>query len=125
MLAICCKTASLEKVLLFCNINLPITPAPPPPSEVAVSQNGLNSLLVNWTPSPGPDVTGYTIFYQQIGGIQNGSVTAGANPSIVNIAGLQIGARYSIYISANSSTLSSVVVAGPVVTIGKKKVCSV
>ena len=38
-----------------------------------VSQNGLNSLLVTWTPSAGPNVTGYTIFYQQQDGQESGS----------------------------------------------------
>ena len=92
-----------------------ISLGPPPPSDVRVSQNGVNSLLVTWTPSEGPDVTGYTVHYQQIDGAQNGSVTA-TNTS-VTITGLIIGATFSISVSTNSNTLPSAAIYGPAVTI--------
>ena len=97
------------------------TPAPSPPySDVRVSQNGLNSLLVTWTPSQGPDVTGYTVYYQQQDGGVNSSVEAGQtdSDSSITIPGLIVGATYSISIVANSSTLPSTVTTGPTATIG-------
>ena len=79
-----------------------------------VSQNGVNSLLVTWTPSEGPDVTGYTVHYQQIDGAQNGSVIA-TDTSVI-ITGLIVGATFSISVSANSNTLPSAAIYGPDVT---------
>ena len=99
---------------------LMITPAPSPPSDVRVSQNGLNSLLVTWTPSAGPNVTDYTIYYQQIDGRQNGSVTAAETDTSVVITGLTLGANFSIRVSANSNILPSIVTHGPNVTIQYK-----
>ena len=90
-----------------------ISLGPPPPSDVSVSQNGLNSLLVTWTPSG--SVTGYTVHYQQIDGTQNGSVIA-TDTSVI-ITGLMVGATFSISVSANSNTLSSAVIHGPDVII--------
>ena len=85
-----------------------------------VTQNGLNSLLVTWTPSAGPNVTGYTIFYQQQDGEHNPkhSMEAGETDSSVTITGLMRGATYNISIVANSNTLPSDVVAKPNQTIG-------
>ena len=97
-----------------------ITPAPPHPSNVRVSQNGLNSLLVTWTPSAGPNVTGYTIYYHQLYGRQNGSVTAAGTDTSVIITGLASGANFSISVVTNSSTLPSIVTHGPNVTIQQK-----
>ena len=97
-----------------------ITPAPSPPSNVGVSQNGLNSLLVTWTPSAGPNVTGYTIYYQQIDGRQNGSVKAVETDTSIVITGLTLGANFSISMVTNSSTLPSIVTHGPNVTIQQK-----
>ena len=85
---------------------------------MSVSQNGLNSLLVTWTPSQGPDVTGYTVYYQQQDGGPSGSVEAGQNDTSITIPGLIVGATYSISIVANSSTLPSTVTTGPSATIG-------
>ncbi|CAI8053974.1 Receptor-type tyrosine-protein phosphatase F, partial [Geodia barretti] len=96
------------------------TPAPSPPSNVRVSQNGLNSLLVTWTPSAGPNVTGYTIYYQQIDGRQNGSVKAVETDTSIVITGLTLGANFSISVVTNSSTLPSIVTYGPNVTIQQK-----
>ena len=92
--------------------------APSPPHDVSVSQNGLNSLLVTWTPSQGPDVTGYTIYYQQQDGGPSGSVEAGQYDTSITIPGLTVGATYSISIVANSSTLPSTVTTGPSATTG-------
>ena len=72
-----------------------------------VSQNGLNSLLVTWTPSEGPDVTGYTIYYQQQDGGQSGSLEVVDTDTSVTITGLITGVTYYINVSANSSTLPS------------------
>ena len=83
-----------------------------------VSQNGLNSLLVSWTPSQGPDLTGYTVYYQQQDGGPSGSVEAGQNDTSITIPELIEGATYSISIVANSSTLPSAVTTGPSATIG-------
>ena len=80
-----------------------------------VSQNGVNSLLVTWTPSEGPDVTGYTVHYQQIDGAQNGSVIA-TDTSVI-ITGLIVGATFSTSVSANSNTLPSIAIHGPDVII--------
>ena len=77
------------------------------PSNVRVSQTGLNSLLVSWAYHPSlPAVTGFLISYYQDGG-NSGSVTAGQNDSNVTISGLITGSTYSIKIVANSSTLPS------------------
>ena len=91
-----------------------ITPAPSPPSDVRVSQNGLQTILVD---TIRPNVTGYTIYYQQIDGKQNGSVTA-KNTETINITGLIAGANFSIGVLANSNTLPSTVTYGPNATIG-------
>ena len=81
-----------------------------------VSQNGVNSLLVTWTPSEGPDVTGYTVHYQQIDR-ESGSVMAKNTDTNVTITGLIAAATFSISVSANSNTLPSSMVSGPDVTI--------
>ena len=98
--------------------NLTTVLGPSPPSNVGVSQNGLNSLLVTWTPSEGPNVTGYTVIYQQIDGTQNGSVTAKNTDTNINITGLIAGSSFSIGVLANSSTLPSTVTYGPTANIG-------
>ena len=85
---------------------------------MSVSQNGLNSLLVTWTPSQGPDVTGYTIYYQKQNGGPSGSVEAGQSDTSITIPGLIVGATYSISMVANSSTLPSTVTTGHSATIG-------
>ena len=87
---------------------------------MGVSQNGLNSLLVTWTPSQGPNVTGYTIYYYQIDGGLSGSVTAAETDTSVVITGLIAGANFSISVSADSSTLPSTVTHGPNVTMPHK-----
>ena len=90
---------------------------PSPPSDVRMSQNGPNSLLVTWTPSEGPDVTGYTVHYQQLHGGQSGSVIAEETDTSAIINGLSSGTTFSISVSANSNTLSSTATHGPNVAI--------
>ena len=94
------------------------TPVPSPPSDVSVSQNGLNSLLVTWTPSQRPHVTGYTIYYQQQDGGPSGSMEAGQHDTSITIPELIAGATYSISIVANSSTLPSTFTTGHKAAIG-------
>ena len=107
---------SIQYTFHVCSPSHP--PAPSPPSNVSVSQNGLNSLRVTWTPSQGPDVTGYTIYYQQQDGGVNSSLGAGQTETSITIPGLIAGATYSISIVATSSTLPSTVTTGHRATIG-------
>ena len=79
-----------------------------------VSQNGLGSLLVSWTPGE-TSVTGYIIYYQQQDGGQRLSLTAGTSNTIT---GLITGATYSISIAAISNALFSTEITAPHVTIG-------
>ena len=105
-------------VSVLVSLHSPSPPAPSPPSAVSVSQNGLDSVLVSWTPPSGePDVTGYIIYYQQDGG-QRLSENAGATATTVTITGLIAGATYSIIMVATSSTLPSTETAVQTVTIG-------
>ena len=99
-------------------VDLP--PAPSPPSGVTVSQNGVGSVQVSWTPPSGePTVTGYIIYYQQQDGGHNGSEeVAGATATTATITGLMTGATYSITMVATSSTLPSTVTAAETITIG-------
>ena len=114
--------SSLYKVGLLCIRSASITavspPAPSPPSGVSVSQNGLGSVLVSWTPPSGePAVTGYIIYYQQDGG-QRLSQSAGPTAITAIITGLTIGATYSFTLVATSHTLPSAESAEEIVTIG-------
>ena len=85
---------------------------------MSVSHNGLDSILVSWTPPSGePDVTGYIIYYQQDGGLRL-SENAGANVTIATIPGLISEATYSITMVATSSMLPSNETAAQTVTIG-------
>ena len=90
-------------------------PAPSPPTDVTVSQNGLGSLLVSWTPPSegGANVTGYHVNYQF-----NKSLTTEATTTSANIIGLIAGVTYSINVVANSTTLPSTVTTAPNITIG-------
>ena len=73
---------------------------------------------MTWTPSQGPDVTGYTIYYQQQDGGPSGSLEAGQHDHSITIPGLIVGATYAISIVANSSTLPSTFTTGHSATIG-------
>ena len=91
--------------------------APSPPTDVTVSQNGLGSLLVSWTPpSGGADVTGYTIYYQYNGVLD--SVTAGTTITSANITGLIAGVTYFITVVASFSTPPNTLTIAPTITIG-------
>ena len=94
-------------------------PAPSPPSGVTVSQNGVDSVQVSWTPPSGePSVTGYIIYYQHQDGGHTDSEMTGATATNATITGLMTGATYSITMVATSSTLPSTVTAAETVTIG-------
>ena len=107
---------------IYTCISSSTSPAPSPPSAVSVSQNGLDSVLVSWTPPSGePDVTGYIIYYQQDGG-QRLSGNAGAT-DMTTITGLITGATYSITMVATSSTLPSTETTAQTVIISKHVPC--
>ena len=92
--------------------------APPPPTGVTVSQNGLGSLLVSWTPPSGggADVTGYYIYYQYNGALD--SVTAGTTITSANITRLIAGVTYFITVVASFSTPPNTLIIAPTITIG-------
>ena len=97
-----------------------LPPAPSPPSGVTVSQNGVDSVQVSWTPPSGePTVTGYIIYYQQQDGGRTGSEMAEATDTTATITRLMTGATYSITMMATSSMLPSTVTAAETITIGK------
>ena len=86
---------------------------------MTVSQNGVESVQISWTPPSGePAVTGYIIYYQQQVGGHNDSVMAGATATTVTITGLMTGATYSITMVATSSRLPSTVTTAVTITIG-------
>ena len=96
-----------------------LPPAPSPPSGVTVSQNGVGSVQVSWTPPSGePAANGYIIYYQKQDGGHNGSQMAGATATTATITGLIPRATYSITMVATSSILPSTVTAAVTVTIG-------
>ena len=84
-----------------------------------VFQNGLNSLLVTWAASGGGNITGYTIFYQQIDGGHSGLVEVKGTDTSISIRGLISGATYEITIVANLSTFQSAAATASPITIGK------
>ena len=86
---------------------------------MTVSQNGVDSVQVSWTPpSEEPTVTGYIIYYQQQDGGHTTSKMAGATATTATITGLMTGATYSITMVATSSTLPSNMTAAETITIG-------
>ena len=95
--------------VVYATFQLFFVPAPYSPYDSRVSQNGLNSLLVSWSPPNNrPDrVTGYHISYQEQDGGHRGSVMTGESNLNTTITGLIAGATYSISVAANSSTLPS------------------
>ena len=75
---------------------------PSPPSGVRVSQNGLESVLVSWTPpSDVTVVTGYIISYQAHGGVRD-SVLIAAGDISATVSRLSVGITYSISMASNS-----------------------
>ena len=92
--------------------------APSPPSNVIVSQNGLESILVSWTAGESI-VTGYIISYKQQDGVHSDSVNVNETTlTSTIITGLMTGATYSISIVATSSTLPSNETIAQNITIG-------
>ena len=80
--------------------------APSPPADVSVSQSGVNSVLVSWSPPSGePAVTGYIIYYWLFGR-ERLSQRAGPTANNATITGLIAGSYY-ITMVATSSTLPS------------------
>ena len=89
--------------------------APFPPSNLSVSQNGLNNVLVSWTPSDG--VERYIIYYQQDGRRKRSFKKTGTSTSST-ISKLNAGSTYSISVVAATELHSTEV--GPVnITIGR------
>lgn len=87
---------------------------PSPPSNLSVSQNGPNSVLVSWVPSDGAE--SYTIYYQS-DGERRLSRQAETDDTSFTLFPLSGGKTYSISIVANTALHSTEV--GPVnVTIG-------
>ena len=102
------------------HLTVDLPPAPSPPSGVTVSQNGVGSVQVSWTPPSGePNATGYIIYYQQQDGGHNGSVMAGATATTATITGLMTGATYFITMVVTSSTLPCTVTTAEAITIGR------
>ena len=82
-----------------------------------MSQNGLNSVLVTWTPL-GRYVTGYTIFYQRKGEQSLSSEEIG-NVTRATISDLITGSMYNISVSADSTShFIMVSTIAPDITIG-------
>ena len=98
----------------------PKSPAPSRPTAVSVSQNGLDSVLVSWTPPSGePDVTGYIIYYHGDGcRVPRFSENVGATATSTTISRLIARATYYISMVATSSTLPSYMTWVGSVTIG-------
>ena len=94
-------------------------PAPSSPSGVTVSQNGVGSVQISWTPPLGePALTSYIIYYQQQDGGHNGLEVAEDTATTATINGLMTGATYSITMVATSSTLPSTMTLAVTITIG-------
>ena len=86
--------------------------APSSPSDVSVSQNGLGSLLVSWTPGDST-ATGYIIYYQQHPPRERFLEVDEADTTSATITGLMAGATYSISVASTSGTLPSTETAAP------------
>ena len=99
--------------------------APSPPSDVSVSQNGLGSLLVSWTPGD-ITATGYVIYYQQHNPPWQRFLEGDeADTTSATITRLMAGATYSISVASTSGTLPSTATAAPYdVTIGNNNCCN-
>ena len=97
-------------------ISIPVSIAPDLPSNLTIT--GLDGFLVSWTPpSGGAVVTGYVIYYQQVGGNVM-SVNSGANEANITINGLIGGNTYSVTLVATSTTLPSEVIGPNTFTLG-------
>ena len=96
--------------------------APDPPVDLSVSQNGMNSVLVSWTPATTGSIspTGYTITLHPLQDSPGEPVTATAGPTDTSTTVFDLIERaiYSVSIVANSNTLSSNITGPENVTIG-------
>ena len=102
---------------MYSYLFLLLNPAPSSPSGVNVSQNGVNSILVSWTPPlEEPTVTGYIIYYQRDGG-ERLSQSTGAAATTATITGV-IAGTYSITVVATSNTLPSIESIPQLITLG-------
>lgn len=81
--------------------------APPPPSIVAVLQNGFNSAYISWEPGDS-SVIEYKVSYS-VQGEQNSELLlkVKANESGVIIRNLEVGVLYTVNVTANSAMLPS------------------
>ena len=97
--------------------------APSPPSNVSVSQNGVASVLVSWTPGD-INATGSVIYYQQHHQSQQRFLLVDeADATSATITRLMAGATYSISVASTSGTLPSTATAAPHdVTIGTESI---
>lgn len=88
---------------------------PFPPSNLSVTQNGRDTVLVSWSPSDGVD--GYIVYYQEEGS-RRYSRQAGADDTSFTLTRLNAGKTYSISMVAYTGFYSTE--AGPVnITIGR------
>ena len=94
-----------------------ILQAPSTPSDVIVTQNGLNSVLVSWTAGD-MSVTGYFISYSSFSEEETYWLSAEDSDTNITISELCVGATYTVNISANSSMLPSAVVTIGNITLG-------
>ena len=102
-----------ETILHWFDLNIgpfSLSPAPSPPTDLAVSQNGEDSVLVSWTPQAGEAaVTGYTISYHTLDGEYVQTLFCPDSASTTTLTNLTIGGTYNIKFVVNSTTLPSVV----------------
>ena len=90
--------------------------APSPPSNLRVSQNGLDSVLVSWTPSP-DGAEAYIIYYQLEGG-ERSSMRADGSDTSITISDLVGGGTYSFSMIATNTLPSSIEIGPFNITIG-------
>ena len=99
---------SLERLWTWWPGSIYLPPAPSPPSDVTVTQIGVDTVEVSWTLSGGPSVTGYTIYYQRLNGRGTASEeSVGRSTTTIDISGLTTWVTYSITVLATSITLPS------------------
>ena len=77
-----------------------------PPTNVMVTQRGVTSVRVTWTPpSPAGDTTGYSIFY--FSGQSTEVLVVGSEGTSAMLTNLTMGREYSIHLVATSQHLPS------------------
>ncbi len=86
------------------------TVGPPPPTNVAASENPVGCLRVTWTRVGDPTVTGYRMYYAtrpRTSGAYTDSVDVGANASAASACGLAAGTYYAAVRSLNNLGIMS------------------